>query len=365
MRIFKNLFNKKKYDIQFFCSCPIDEVWIRSTLFNFHLNKLKVQLSVCGDLDPKLKELYLNNNIEVIDGISNTFKKSASYECTFCITASSGINRNIYKTKAYKLIHMPHSLASFHMIYPEDAFFGYDEIFCSGPHHKAEVESLNKKYNMEISASEIGYGKFDLLQEDYKNYQINRTKKENSDKTKILIAPSWGSDNILDKFGPELSMLLIENNFEVIFRPHPIFFNDQSSNLKKIIELSKNNLLKLESPLIGDESIFFADILIGDYSGINLEFAALRNKPVISVDVKNKVANFNWKNLGLIPIEIKIRDYIGILVEPKINKILDAIYQLEENIQPNQAKNNIYDRFLFNKGKCSDNALKRIYQLYK
>ena len=268
MHIIKKLFKKNRYDIQFFCSSPIDEIWIRSTLIKCHSKKIKVQLSVIGKLKPIIKNMYLSKNIEIVDGPQNSFKKSARYKCKLCITASSGINRNIYKTNAVKLIHMPHSLSSLHMIYPEDAFWGFDEIFCAGPHHKSEVEALNKKYNLEISTSNIGYGKLDLLKEDYANFNLNnQTKEFLPKKTKILIAPSWGKDNILDKFGPELSLELKYQNYDVTFRPHPIFFNEKSSNFKKIIELSKKDLITFESPFDGDAAIFYADILIGDYSG--------------------------------------------------------------------------------------------------
>ena len=364
MRIFKKYLKKNRYDIQFFCSSPIDEVWIRSILIKCHSNGIKVQLSVIGELDLKIKSLYLNKNIDIIDGQKNSFKKSAKYDCKLCITASSGINRNIYNTNAMKLIHMPHSLASLHMIYPENAFWGYDEIFCAGPHHKFEIQAFNELYNLNISTSDIGYGKFDLLSQAFIEYKLNNQKEDNNNKRKkILIAPSWGSDNILDKFGPELSMYLKNKNYDIIFRPHPIFFSEPSSNFKKIIELSKKELVTLESPYDGDSSIFYSDILIGDYSGINLEFAALRNKPLISVDVKNKVSNKNWFDLGITPIEIKIRKDIGCLVKPDLNKILEAVNILETNSKENNYKKDIYKKFLFNKGKCSEMALKRIFNL--
>ena len=308
--------------------------------------------------------MYLSKNIEIVDGPQNSFKKSARYKCKLCITASSGINRNIYKTNAVKLIHMPHSLSSLHMIYPEDAFWGFDEVFCAGPHHKSEVEALNKKYNLEISTSNIGYGKLDLLKEDYANFNLNnQTKEILAKKTKILIAPSWGKDNILDKFGPELSLELKYQNYDVTFRPHPIFFNEKSSNFKKIIELSKKDLVTFESPFDGDAAIFYADILIGDYSGINLEFAALRKKQLISVDVAKKVSNKNWKNLKISPIEIKIREDIGLLVPPNLKKILSAVNELEKNKKEKTNQNFSSKQFLFNEGECSDRALKRILNL--
>ena len=116
------------------------------------------------------------------------------------------------------------------------------------------------------------------------------------------------------------------------------FLMKNFSNFKKIIELSKKDLITFESPFDGDAAIFYADILIGDYSGINLEFAALRKKQLISVDVAKKVSNENWKNLKISPIEIKIREDIGLLVPPNLKKILSAVNELEKNKRKKQSK---------------------------
>ena len=62
---------------------------------------------------------------------------------------------------------MPHSLSSLHMIYPEDAFDGYDLIFSAGPHHCDEFREITKARGLKnFGTVPIGYGKLDVLRQE-------------------------------------------------------------------------------------------------------------------------------------------------------------------------------------------------------
>jgi len=63
-----------------------------------------------------------------------------------------------------------------------------------------------------------------------------------------------------------------------------------------------------------------------------MEFAFVRVRPVLYINVPPKVLNPNWADLGQTPLEIMIRDRIGIVVQPTVEQVLEGLAQLGENL---------------------------------
>lgn len=310
-------------DVLFVCSSPIDEVWIRSTALACHARGMRVELAICGRREgcpEEVLNLYREVGIKVACGIS--LGAAARRQCDLVVTASSGLDRKIFPTRAREFIHMPHSLASLHMIYPADAFDGYDIVFAAGPQHEAEFAAIALARGLVHRRSfAAGYGKLDILVE---RQAVRATRP--TQPPLVLLAPSWGSDNLLDRCGVALASALAGNGFDVVVRPHPLFFLDKAPVIDDLTILQERvQNIRLESPFDGDDAIFDADVLVGDYSGIGFEFAALRRRPVVSVDVGLKVANPAWQSLGLQPVEIACRSRLGPVVPPDVAAIVEAV----------------------------------------
>jgi YidC/Oxa1 family membrane protein insertase len=66
--------------------------------------------------------------------------------------------------------------------------------------------------------------------------------------------------------------------------------------------------------------------MITDWSGIAAEYSFATGKPTIFINTKMKVNNPNWQKIGITPIEIKLRNEIGIAVDmdkvPSIDEIV-------------------------------------------
>ncbi len=309
-------------DVLFVCSSSVDEVWIRSTALRCNARGMRVEVVICGDrtdCSDQILDSYREAGIKAERG--KTLAAAGRLPCRLAVTASSGLNRNLIPTGADLFIHMPHSLASLHMIYPADAFDGYDLLFSAGPHHTAEYAAITSSRGLKDRRSEaVGYGKLDVL-----GRQLAARAPRSAEAPLALLAPSWGSDNLLDRCGVALVDALAASGFDVAVRPHPLFFLDESPVLAEIRALqNRNPKVWLESPFAGDGAIFDADVLIGDYSGIGFEFAALRRRPVVSVDVGLKVVNPAWQLLELQPVEISCRSQLGPTVRPDVDAIVDA-----------------------------------------
>jgi hypothetical protein len=278
---------------------------------------------MCGDRNQcpeHVPAIYRQAKIKVRFGLS--LAAAARIRCHLAITASSGLDRKIFPTNARHFIHMPHSLASLHMIYPADAFDGYDILFAAGPQHEVEFAAIARKRQLGLrKAYAVGYGKLDVLAQQLADRAARAVRR-----LRVLLAPSWGPDNLLDRCGVALAQALLAAGFDVVVRPHPLFFLDSAPVLEAIRALGQDVPgLSLESPFTGDDAIFDADVLVSDYSGIGFEFAALRGRPVVSVNVGLKVVNAAWQDLGLEPVEIVCRRHIGPVVFPVVDDIVDAV----------------------------------------
>lgn len=314
---------KADFDVAFFCSNILDEVWIRSTFFECLKRGINVGLVVIGDKiieDSSIPVRYKRASAKFYQ--TSSWRSASRVKCRIAVTASSGISKFFFPTNAKYLIHMPHSIVSLHAVYPADAFDDYDVIFAAGPHHINEFNWICKFRGLGVKKIiPVGYGKMDVL----KDMALSRVVIEKT-KRHILIAPSWGPDNLLDKLGFDLCIELLSRGYNVIVRPHPLFFIEGSKALDKITHLSKGfEFLEVESPFETDNAIFDADLLISDYSGIGFEFFILTGRPVISVDVGIKQANTEWKNCNEVPIEISARTNLGLIAKPDITSILNAI----------------------------------------
>jgi hypothetical protein len=349
MKFVRGLRRLSRCDILFLCSATIDEVWVRSTIAACRRLGLSVRLTVCDDGGAHRKRLGAwYDAMDVVADFGVTFAQAAKTRCRVVVTASSGLDRSIFPSRAGWFVHMPHSLASLHMVYPADAFDGYDVLLAAGPHHLREHRAIAEARRLRGRvARPVGYGKFDLLATEAAPAGRARGRE-------VLIAPSWGPDNLLDRCGPELVQQLVAAGFIVTVRPHPLFMIEDAPVVRRIAALSRAEpRIRLESPLDGDGAIFSADVMVGDYSGTSFEFAALRLRPVVSANVGLKVANPGWEALGLPPVEVAERSLIGPVVEPDVASICEAV---EACASETVAESNI-ERFLFRPAEgCGERA---------
>ncbi len=245
------------------------------------------------------------------------------------------IKRSIYPVN-YVYIH--HSIVSSHMVYKPNAFDNFDTVFCVGPHHVKEIrawENYNKLKQKKLVLH--GYGKLDTLILKQKSLKNVRTTDS---PIRILIAPSWGKNSIIERHGGDFLESLLKNNFQVILRPHQQT-RHYNSNILNIIEKKYEGFdnFIMEKNGYTMESILNSDILITDWSGIAMEFAFTRLKPVLFVDVPKKINNPAYKNIEIEPLEIFIRAEIGVIMpETELDEISKYIYLLLNNSKSYEEK---------------------------
>lgn len=322
------LSHQKPYDVMGYASHNIDIQWILTTLQKLANDGLKVCFCCSyGEIQNDYLRALSLSNIDTYQNVDSQFIQKI--KAPLVLTATSSLPKSFFSKKYCKWrVHVPHSICSLHMIYPEDAFDGYNVLFGVGPHHTREFEALSLIRNIENRhVYECGYGKIKLM----RNQKIDTNKDPKQEKT-ILIAPSWGKGNFLEEEEIPLIKELIKTQYKIIVRPHPSFFIEENpalKNLYKIIHDHKEVIIEDSRDIsIG---ITEADLLITDYSGIAQEFTILNSKPVLFIDGPLKVLNPNWKKFPHEPIELMSRGKIGPIISAKnYTDIKDVITKIFE-----------------------------------
>ena len=253
-------------------------------------------------------------------------------------------------------IYVQHSLVSLHHIYRHGAFDHYDTICAAGPHHVEEIRAIEAKYDLpQKKVSKIGYSRLDYLIKNLNTKQSLVNLKEKTNKI-ILIAPSWGSRGIIESgLGKNLTDQLLNLGHQVILRPHPQTIKFSKEKIEEIKNKHKNNLsFNYEGSVSGQESLFQSDIMISDWSGVALEYAFAFNKPIIFCDLPKKINNPNHHDIKIEPIEISIREKIGVVwdgISP-LHKMIELCSQKKNNIET------IRSKYCYNVGKSDDEFVK-------
>ena len=239
---------------------------------------------------------------------------------------------HIKRSKIYPVhyIYLFHSMFSIHSYLRKGAIDNYDTIFCVGSHHIDEISKTEKFYNLKSKKIiKYGFGRLDWLLKEKEKIQNTLSIDANT----IIIAPSYGKNNLLEVCGIELIKILLKSNFKVILRPHFKTLKDS----KELIDLIKKNFEKndnftLETGIIPFNTFYQSQCLISDWSGIAMEYPFVFERPVIFIDVPKKILNSNADDIGIKPIEIEIRKEIGHIISPeKIEQIPELIIKIKKD----------------------------------
>lgn len=239
---------------------------------------------------------------------------------------------HIKRSKKYPVhyVYLFHSMFSIHSYLRKGALDNYDTIFCVGPHHINEIRETEKMYGLKSkNLINYGYGRLDALLQEREYFQ----RTDSSINNLILITPSYGNNNLLEKCGLELIDILLKSNFKVILRPHFRTLRDSTKLIDSIKEkFEKNPNFVLERGIIPSNLFHNSLCMISDWSGISLEYAFVLERPVLFVDVPKKINNTDFEKIHYKDIETNIRRDIGYVISPnEIENVPEKINSLFEN----------------------------------
>ena len=302
--------------------------------------------------EPLFQELLLKSNLkicyitsDILDPVLN--QKSEKFKAFYVkwmlgyvfsklkadvmIMTMPDLNNYLYKRSAYvkKYIYLFHAAVSTHQQYKADALLNYDTIFCTGNYQKNEIQATETLYKLPSKELiDYGYPLFDLLKrESNSNTNASGVKR-------VLIAPTWYNQCILNTCINEIVEELSSTGYELVIRSHPEYNKRNKKSYRKLkgkMEGS-NHIYFDEEPNVID-SLLKTDFLITDRSGIAFEFAFGMKKPVLFIDTPLKQTNNSMNKIQIEPLENRIRNSIGICFElSEIGKIKEGLIHLENEL---------------------------------
>lgn len=230
-----------------------------------------------------------------------------------------------YVREDIEYIYIPHGLDSLNLTMRTGSMDHYDTVFCVGKHQKEEIvktEQINHLPKKKLI--EWGYC---LLDDMRAGYHALSPKQE---RLTVLIAPSWQQDNIVDICLEKILDILRDRQYHIIVRPHP-----QHVKLKqRQIEALRNRYAESENIEIqmnfsSNSTVFEADVMLTDWSGIAYEFAYTTEKPVLFINTPMKVMNPEYEKIDVVPLNILLREEIGCALDlDELEKIPEKIDEL-------------------------------------
>ena len=388
MKIAESIFGKERKELEKFNHLDLDERSIvfyseSSVILYPYVEEIIKELEKMGQKicyvtssknDPIFKMESKNIKIFYIGDGSVKYKffwelKAKALIMTMADLENYWIKRSI--TFPVHYIYVFHSINSPLMGYSskkisKGAFDHFDSIFCVGPHQVKEFRAIEQLYNLkQKNLVECGHSLFDrLIKLRSSSPQQNFISKNN--KKKILIAPSWGKQNLLESAGIELIKILLDAGYHVTVRPHPMTIKKSSNLIKQINEkFGENPDFLLDTNTSSFEQLLSSYALITDWSGIGYDYVFVCERPVIYVDIPKKTNTEEYEKLDLIPFEISIRNKIGEVISiQNLESIPERIEFLYGHVIDFQNKiKKIRDDVVFNIGKSGEVAAKEIIKI--
>lgn len=259
------------------------------------------------------------------------------------------IKRSMVKNDI-EYVYIDHGIGSVNMMLRKHALDYFDTIFASNELAYQEIRAMEKTYNLkEKHLVKWGSGLIDNM--IAANNQ--REKTENEKKT-ILIAPSWQDGNLLDLCIEPILEQILKKDYHVILRPHPQYVRHFEKKLLALKEHYKGyDNFELQLDFSSNATVFNADVLMTDWSGIGYEYSFTTLKPTLFINTPMKVMNPDYEEIGVVPFDIEIRDQVGISVETdNLGTLGDVIDQLLEGKKySKESMAEVRDKYLYNVSK--------------
>lgn len=239
-----------------------------------------------------------------------------------------------YVKKDIEYIYVPHDVNSANLTFHENALDHFDTVFASGFKNKEEIVEREQKYNVPHKRIvEWGSSVIDNMTADYAVI-TEKEKTEASNRRTILIAPSWQKGNILDSCIEKMLDILKGLNYHVVVRPHPQYVRHFEARIDALNAKYHADGIEIEKDFSSNRTVYTADLLVTDWSSIAFEYAFSTLKPVLFINTPMKVVNPNYTELSCIPIDIELRDKVGISLEEAA--LADLATSVERLLYDNQ-----------------------------
>ena len=261
-------------------------------------------------------------------------------EADVCVMTTPGLDvLQIQRSKGVKhyshVVHAPTD-AGLYKLY---SFDYYDSVLCSGQH---QIDSL--RYLEQLRGTEpkllthAGCPYMDVLAQRLD--QEKPVVRDIQGLPHVLIAPTWGNNGLLKRFGLSLLQPLAEQGYPITIRPHPQSFVAELELMDDLqSKLSDFANVKWDRSADNFDVLANSDIMISDLSGVIFDYAFVFEKPVITMQFEVNLLGTEANDLPDKVWELNVLDQIGKQISvdelaslPELVKSLTTNANIRQNI---------------------------------
>ena len=260
-----------------------------------------------------------------------------------------------YIQKDIEYIYVPHDVNSSNLTFHKNALDHFDTIFTSGPKNKAEIAEREQKFKLPAkNLIEWGSSVIDNMTVSYEQMLKGEdTESAPTEGKTVLIAPSWQEDNILDSCIEKMLDKLVQTKHRIIVRPHPQYVRHFEARIDALAAKYREYGVTFQKDFSSNKTVYMADLLVTDWSSISLEYAFSTLKPVLFINTPMKIVNPDYKELETVPIDIELRDKVGISIalDHIENEIVSAVDKLLNDVQfSRDSMQALKEQYIYNVG---------------
>ncbi|MBQ3172531.1 MAG: CDP-glycerol glycerophosphotransferase family protein [Mailhella sp.] len=249
-------------------------------------------------------------------GTGNTAYTTLNFlEADALVLTTPGIDvLQIRRSKGVKkYIHVVHSLSDVHS-YKLFAFDYYDAVLCSGQYQADSLRLLEAQRGTQAKELPlVGCPYMDALAARREREKDSVTPEKNC----VLVAPSWGKNGMLTRYGAAVPRFLAEAGYKVILRPHPQSFISEKPLMEQLQrELAAFPNIEWDRNPDGFASLSRATVMVSDFSGVVFDFAFVFLRPVVTLAYELDKRGFDAFSLPHPSWESQVVEQLGHRLDP-------------------------------------------------
>lgn len=229
--------------------------------------------------DPGLKNPYEHIKGQFIGEGNKAFAKLNFLNAGIVLSTTPGLD--VYQWKRSKevqcYVHIPH-MANDITLYRMFGLDHYDSVMVSGQFQENDLRDLEELRGLPSKEIvEVGIPYMDEMKK-----RLVEAGPVGDHPTTILLAPSWGPEALLNKYGEKIIQPLLDTGFHIIIRPHPQSFTSEKELMDKLMkQFPESEQLEWNRDNDNFEVLRRSDLMISDFSGVIFDFSLIYDKPII------------------------------------------------------------------------------------
>jgi hypothetical protein len=314
--------------------------------------------------DPGLSHPLRHGEARYIGKGNRAFAVLNMLEADICVLTTPGLDvLQIRRSPGVRhYAHLVHAVTDM-AIYKLFSFDYFDSVLCSGRHQMRSLRHLERlRGTREKLLLETGCPYLDVLADKVRSlpaFPLSGTKGEGP---RLLLAPTWGANGLLSRFGERLLEPLVRNGFPVTVRPHPQSFLSEKALLERLRDrFASHANLRWDSAPDGFAAMAESDVLISDLSGIVFDYAFVLERPVISVRFTPDTRGLEAGDLPWPAWELGILPELGAHVPPEaVAHLPEVIASLPGGEAFRLRMRTLREESLFQYGRAGETAARQL-----